>query len=128
MLPQGLILMQNGLNGEEMAIVQFPSLLAGCDVISHCTLKESVVPYQGNVTHMEYVVRDEDDDNEYLAVCLSYGGGVVPDEPCGIYDDHYYKHEQSCRREGGSFIVVPKPIRERAMIQLLRNGSQIVAL
>ena len=93
--------MENGINGEEMSIVQFPTLLAACDITAHCTLRESVVPYHGNVTHMEYVVRDGDDDDECLAVCLSYGGGAVPDNPCGIYGEQYYKHEQSCRGEMG---------------------------
>ena len=87
--------MANGLNSEEMRIMTLPSLLQACDVNAHCALKANPLPHSGNVTHLQFVPQEEDDDAEFVAVAVSYGNQEVVDTPYGIYGPDYYQHEQS---------------------------------
>lgn len=96
MVPQGLIAMANGLNSEEMRIMTLPTLLRSCDVTAHCALKGNPLPHSGNITQMQFVPRDDDEDDEFVAVVVSYGNEEVVDAPCGIYGPEYYRHEQAC--------------------------------
>lgn len=67
--------MANGLNSEEMRIMTLPTLLRSCDVTAHCALKGNPLPHSGNITQMQFVPRDDDEDDEFVAVAVSYGNG-----------------------------------------------------